>query len=207
MNFFLSKSVSSYFKTKKKEKKFLMATKPRGGGGGKGLSCRTTKKRNFFCGFPYYPLKNQGFFMSSDVDTDPWSARLLMRIRSKIEKVPKIVKLFSHNNYYAPKNYLLCFVWGYYLCALNKSVISTLKNMIFCWSLWIFMWVFPYFDWFFATRIRIIDTDPDPYHCLWVWMSFRRISRFCIKTESKAQEPGFLEPDRWVIFWSFEPIR
>ena len=36
--FFLSKSVSGYFKTKKK---------------GKGLSGRTNKKKNFFCGFPY----------------------------------------------------------------------------------------------------------------------------------------------------------
>ena len=42
-NISLSKSVSGYFKTKNK---FLMATKPRGGG--KGLSGRTTKKNNFF---------------------------------------------------------------------------------------------------------------------------------------------------------------
>ena len=42
-NFFLSKSVAGYFKTKTNKTKFLMTTKPRGV-----LSGRTTKKKNFF---------------------------------------------------------------------------------------------------------------------------------------------------------------
>ena len=43
--FFLSKSVSCFFKTKNKEKKFLWQLSR--GGGGKGLSCRANKKRTF----------------------------------------------------------------------------------------------------------------------------------------------------------------
>ena len=48
---------------------------------------------------------------------------------------------------------LIYFVWAYvtsYLCALNKSVISIFKNMIFWWFLRIFMWVSHNFDCFFC---------------------------------------------------------
>ena len=46
-NFFLSNSVSGYFKTRKKNKKKFVWPLSRGEGG-KGLSGRATKKRNFF---------------------------------------------------------------------------------------------------------------------------------------------------------------
>ena len=48
---------------------------------------------------------------------------------------------------------LIYFVWAYvtsYLCALNKSLISIFKNMIFWWFLSIFMWVSHNFDCFFC---------------------------------------------------------
>ena len=48
--FFLSKSVSCFFKTKNKEKKFLWPLSREWGA--IGLSVRATKKRTFFCGFP-----------------------------------------------------------------------------------------------------------------------------------------------------------
>ena len=80
---------------------------------------------------------------------------------SRSEKIP--VKFFSHNNFNSSKNDLLCFDWRHYLCALNRSAISIYKNMTFWWFSSVFMWVSDDLGWFFATRIRIIDTDPDPW--------------------------------------------
>ena len=60
------------------------------------------------------------------------------------------------------KNYLFCVVLANHFCAINKSVISMFKNMIFWWFLSILMRVSHDFGWFFATRIREAKIFSDP---------------------------------------------
>ena len=88
------------------------------------------------------------------LDPDPWSAKPLIRnrIRAEIEKIQK--KLFNHENFYAPKNDSLCFVWAYYLCALNKSVFS-ISKIWYSGDFYRFLSEFPLILTDFATRIQI----------------------------------------------------
>ena len=74
-----------------------------------------------------------------DADPDPCRLRPLIRIRIRPIKYQKIL-IFLHLKIIKinmlQKMTLLCFVWAYvslYLCALNKSVISIFKRMIFWW--------------------------------------------------------------------------
>ena len=78
-------------------------------------------------------------------------------VGSGSENVWELVNLhFNTLSLILQKNVLFSYLFGKYLCPLNKSEIF-LKSMIF-------VEVFHDFGWVFATRIRI-QTDPDPKHC------------------------------------------
>ena len=46
-----------------------------------------------------------------------------------------------------------------YLCVVNKSIINIFKNMKIGDFMYVLTDFYVSFNWFFATRIRILDTD------------------------------------------------
>ena len=66
---------------------------------------------------------------------------------------------FFYQKYIFPKNYLFCYLWANYLCALKKSAISFFSNKIFLWYWSSLVWNFLDFAVFLATRIRTRETE------------------------------------------------
>ena len=100
-----------------------------------------------------------------------WIRISFMRIRildRPREKNGSESKLFSKINVHAPNKELLCFVWSYYLCALNNNVIFFSSKIWYSGDFCrILSTSFPWFRRFFfpsgprSTSLLYSEVDPD----------------------------------------------